>query len=136
MCGLLIDRAIHHSQGWYSDKWASRRVKLMLPPVPGTLVLDGILPDFGPAMGSQTITITVSGAFLKQVTFGPGPFRIEVPLQPHSPEPINVELLAKKFVMAAGTDRRKLCYLLNDVGVEPVELGTSLSMSHVIHSTA
>ncbi|MDQ2945172.1 MAG: glycosyltransferase [Acidobacteriota bacterium] len=135
MCGLLIDRAIHHSQGWYSDKWASRRVKLMLPPVPGTLVLEGIMPDFGPAVPVQTITITVSGVFAKQVTFGPGPFRIEVALQPHTQEPIKVELLAKKFVMAAGTDRRKLCYLLNDVGVEPEELGTSLNMSHVIHST-
>ena len=136
MCGLLIDRAIHHSQGWYSDKWASRRVKLMLPAVPGTLVLEGILPDLGPAVRVQTITITVGGDFLKQVKFGPGPFRMEVPLQPHSPEPIHVELMAKKFVMAAGTDRRKLCYLLNDVRVEPEELGTNLSMSHVIHSTA
>lgn len=135
-CGVLIDRAIHHSQGWYADKWATRRVKLMLPPVAGALVLEGVLPDFGPAVPAQTIAVSVGGVFIKQVTFGPGPFRIEVPLQPHSDEPVSVELKAKRFVKAAGADRRKLCYLLNDVRVMPEGPGESLSISDIIHSTA
>ncbi len=67
----------------------------------------------------------MGGSVFKQVTLGPGPFRIEVPLSPVSGDPVSVEIRAKKFVSAAGSDRRKLCYLLQDMRVIPDEVGTS-----------
>jgi len=49
--GLIIGQTISRSQGLYSDGWAGRLLRYMLPPGNGQLIIEGSLPGWGHLIG-------------------------------------------------------------------------------------
>lgn len=105
-----------HSQGLYSDGWASTRMHLMLPPSDGRYVeLTVTLPP-GP-LERQTIVVRSQGRLLARESFGLGTFTINVPV----PEDLwdgtlTFTIEAARHFVPGTADRRRLCYLLERVG--------------------
>jgi glycosyltransferase involved in cell wall biosynthesis len=79
--GFLIGRTIRESQGLYSDQWASRQLRYMLPPGDGGLVIEGSLPEYE-ALQAQEMYIEANGQQLGQFHLPFGDFQLTVPLPP------------------------------------------------------
>jgi glycosyltransferase involved in cell wall biosynthesis len=120
-CGVLIDRAIRRSQGWYSDGWAGPVVRALLPPPrEDEVVIRGELPEC--PIREQGLIVILNGARALQRRVRTGPFEIpiSVPLE-FRYQPAHLKLKAARgFVPAAGSrssDRRRLCYVLKGVAL-------------------
>lgn len=120
-CGLLIDRAIHRSQGWYGDGWAGPVVRALLPtPREEGVVIRGELPDC--PLREQDLAVTLNGVRVVRPKLRTGPFeiQIEVPLE-FRYQPAHLVLRASRFFVPAAVnrtpDRRRLCYLLKEVAL-------------------
>jgi glycosyltransferase involved in cell wall biosynthesis len=120
-CGLLIDRAIHRSQGWYIDAWAGPVVRAMLPPPrDNEVVIRGELPDC--PIREQCVVVTLNGvtAARRKLRAGPFEIRIEVPVE-FRYQAVHLVLKASRFFVPAAVDgtpaRRRLCYLLREVAL-------------------
>jgi glycosyltransferase involved in cell wall biosynthesis len=105
-----------HSQGLYSDGWASTRAHLMLPPSDGRYIeLTVTLPP-GP-VERQTIVVRSGRRILSRESFGLGTFVLNVPV----PEDLwdaalTFTIEAARHYVPGDADRRRLCYLLERVG--------------------
>jgi len=114
----LIGRTIRESQGLYSDGWAGRVLRYMLPPGAGSLVLQGELPDWESLRG-QTLRVLANGQSLGEFEIANGAFRIAMEL----PENLQNRLLAlkitaKRWLRPVG-DRRCVAYKLDMLGRTP-----------------
>jgi hypothetical protein len=133
--GLVIRRTITHSQGLYTDGWAGPRLRYMLPPASGLVVIEGTVPEH-PYLYGQRLYVRAYGRQLAAVDVPFGAFRIEVtPPSRDGHGPLNIEINAlQSFVPTryplAG-DHRRLAYVLKSVRWEasadepkPVRLAT------------
>jgi len=117
--GLIISRTIAHSQGLYSDGWAGRRLLYMLPRAQGTILIEGILPEYDDLYG-QRLYIRVNGRELRAVDIPFGSFRLEITPPPDLREsPLRLEITAlRTFVpgrFSLRGDRRRLAYQLTGI---------------------
>ena len=115
-----IARILRESQGLFSDGWASRRLRYMLPAGSGKLRIRGHLPEIRHLKG-QALRVLAGGYELLREDLTFGEFDLTtVPLPAASALPANIEIRAAKFFIPAkvglGDDDRKLAYRLHDIG--------------------
>jgi hypothetical protein len=126
--GYIIGRTIHHSQGLYGDGWAGRKLRYMLPPGHGSLVLEGSLPEW-PAFKGQTLRIDCNGRRLGKFRVPQGDFslEIEVPAELQGAR-LDLTVRASRWLVPARFrlrgDRRRLAYRFERLAwSEAVETG-------------
>lgn len=123
---LVTQRLVNHSQGYYSDGWASRKAHFLLtnPGQVSHLRLEGELPNF--RRGYRTIIrVRLNGRPIGDpITVVPGSFRLEwvIPEEMRSSDVLEVTLLSTRWhrPSLAGTnvDRRRLSYRITRISVE------------------
>jgi hypothetical protein len=121
--GLIIGHTIQYSQGLYSDGWAGKTLRYMLPPGSAAVMLDGSVPACNPLRG-QTLRVQANGTPLGEFELPFGDFQITVPLPPKlQTELLNLKIKASRsFVPGRFSlrDRRRLSYLLKGIrSVQP-----------------
>jgi hypothetical protein len=118
--GLIISRTIRHSQGLYADGWAGPRLRYMLPPANGSVLIEGKLPaDFDDLYG-QRLYVSVNGRNLAAFDVPFGAFQLVVtPPAEWQDGPLRLEITAlRSFMPGRFTlrgDRRRLAYLLTGI---------------------
>jgi glycosyltransferase involved in cell wall biosynthesis len=111
----LIGRFAVHSQGLYSDGWASTRVRYMLPPCDGRYIELTVTLPFGP-LERQSIVVRNDRRILARESFGTGTFTLNVPVpQDQWNETVSFTIEAARYFTPAGDDKRRLCYILENV---------------------
>jgi glycosyltransferase involved in cell wall biosynthesis len=124
-CGLWIDRTIAHSQGWYSDGWAGKTVRLMLPPTRGKAILiEGELPN-NSLLHNQKLAVEINGELLSTLALQCGPFRHALVVPKHfQDQALQLRLKASRYFVPGQdgetADGRKLSLLLKSVGLGEV----------------
>lgn len=114
----IIGRVARTAQGLYSDGWAARRLRYMLPPGDGRfLQIDVSLPDG--IVERQELCIWVGGRSIACEAFGHGDYRLFVRV----PEEFWARWFEFEIRAARGRragrisgDNRELCYILRDIG--------------------
>jgi hypothetical protein len=134
--GLIISRTIRHSQGLYPDGWAGRRLRYMLPPAAGPVLIEGVLPEYNDLYG-QRLYISANGRELCafDVPFGNFQFLVELP-SGDLDRPLQLEIRALLSFMPGrftlGGDRRPLAYQLKSIRrVQPSRQAESLACAAV-----
>jgi glycosyltransferase involved in cell wall biosynthesis len=117
--GMIIGHTIHKSQGLYSDGWAGKVLRYMLPPGSGAVMVEGSLPTCN-ALRGQTLHVQVNGTPLGEFDLPFGDFRITIPLPPKfQAQMLNLKIKASQSFMpgrfALSVDRRRLAYLLKSI---------------------
>jgi len=117
--GLVISRTIRESQGLYSDGWAGRLLRYMLPPGDGSLLVEGVLPNLD-ALYGQRIRVQANGVELGAFDLPQGPFQIEAPLPPElHGKPVHLKIRSVRSWtpsrLALTGDRRRLAYQLKSI---------------------
>jgi glycosyltransferase involved in cell wall biosynthesis len=117
--GFLIGHTIRESQGLYSDRWASRRLRYMLPPGGEGLVIEGSVPKLD-ALRAQKMYINANGQQLGQFRLPFGDFRLTVALPPalqgqllHLTIKTSQWFAPGRFTLRG--DRRRLAYKLKSI---------------------
>jgi glycosyltransferase involved in cell wall biosynthesis len=118
--GLIIGRTIRNAQGLYTDGWAGRLLRYMLPPASGPIVIEGSLPNWRHLQG-QELNVTVNGQFLGEFDVPFGDFQLTVPLPPElERQLLHLRIKASRSFMPGSFtlqgDRRHLAYLLKSIG--------------------
>jgi hypothetical protein len=110
----LIGRTVRESQGLYSDGWAGRSLRYMLPPGSSALCLQGELPEWEPLHG-QTLRIFANGQSLSEFSVPNGVFKFNVEL-PHNLQNkvLHLKVTASRWIRAVN-DRRCLAYKLHAI---------------------
>jgi len=112
----IIGREAVHSQGMYSDGWASTRVRYMLPPGNGRYVEIAVTLPPGP-LERQSIVVRNGRTVLARESFGTGTFRLNVPVpQDLWDSTLSFTIEAARHFVPEGADKRRLCYILERVG--------------------
>jgi hypothetical protein len=117
--GLIIGNTIRNSQGLYSDGWAGKLLRYMLPPGAGPLLIEGNLPTWDSFCG-QELHIYANGQSLGRFDIPFGDFQLEVPLPPElHGQVLRLKIKASRSVMtdrfAVNGDRRRLAYQLKSI---------------------
>lgn len=112
----LIGKLAVHSQGIYSDGWASTRVHLMLPPSDGRYIeLTLTLPPG--AIERQSILVRSGRQVFARESFAQGTFTLSIPVPEHLWDgALAFTIETSRYFTPEGADRRRLCYLLEKVG--------------------
>ncbi len=109
-----IHQVLNESQGLYPDGWATRVLRYMMPPGVGSLVINGVLPDWE-EVRKQKLSLYLNERFIERYEISPGAFqlnaRIEKSLQG---EALRIKLVASHWHSPEG-DRRRLAYLFSSV---------------------
>jgi hypothetical protein len=139
--GTIIGRTIHQSQGLYSDGWASRVLRYMLPAGDcPQFIIEGYLPDWPEwaAPRSQTIRIQVNGRSIGLFGVPVGEFQMLVPLpRDIRGAVLDITITSSKWRISEGegsyVNRRKLAFKLHGIRwAEPSStLEDSLHAAHV-----
>jgi glycosyltransferase involved in cell wall biosynthesis len=115
--GYLIYRVLRNSQGWFSDGWAGREAKVMLPAPRGRgLLIRGVLPRC--PIREQELRVVVNGRELRREKFSAGRFEMRFALPGEFANgPLTISLRASRSFTPDGPllARRRLSYLLEDV---------------------
>ena len=118
--GMIVGHYDQHSQGLYADGWAGPVLRYMLPPGNGSLLVEGTVPDWGPAFRGQTLRIKANEHSVGAFSLSPGDFAMRIPL----PESLLGQLLqvrveASRWVIPSRLplrgDRRRLAYLFRGI---------------------
>ena len=111
-----IGQAATHSQGLYSDGWASTRVHLMLPPSDGRYIeLHVTLPPS--PLARQSVVVSSGRRIFARESFGEGTFTLSIPVpEDLGDAPLTFAIETRRYFTPEGADRRRLCYLLEKVG--------------------
>ncbi|MFN3323460.1 MAG: glycosyltransferase family 2 protein [Bryobacteraceae bacterium] len=117
--GKCIERSLEDRQGWYSDGWASPRVRCMLPPGEGAITVRGYMPSW-PTLREQTIRVLLEGERAAEATVTPGDFAFDVPVPERlQGRALRLELRAARHliphVVLGESDHRAICYVLREV---------------------
>lgn len=126
--GAIIGRTVCHSQGLYSDSWASNRLRYMLPPGFGTLIVDGVLPPWRDLQG-QALRVHANGRYLAEIPIEQGDFRlwVDVP-EDFQNRMLDLTIEARRCVTVPrfrlNRDRRKLAFQLKGVRWSCSSMGT------------
>jgi glycosyltransferase involved in cell wall biosynthesis len=117
--GLVIARTIRHSQGLFADGWAGRRLRYMLPPASGPVLIEGTLPEYDDLYG-QRLYVSANGQALRAVDVPFGDFQFAVkPPSEHRDLPLQLEISALRSHMPGRFtlrgDRRRLAYQLKSI---------------------
>ncbi len=119
--GTIIGRTIRESQGLYSDGWAGRVLRFMLPAAEGSaMVIEGTLPEW-PALSGQVLRVMANGRRLGDVRIAHGDFQVEMELPPElHGRVLDLTVTASRWVLPGGRftlrgDRRRLAYLLRGI---------------------
>jgi hypothetical protein len=116
--GTVIGRTIHYSQGLYSDGWAGRTLRYMLPAGHSdSFVMEGLLPG-APALRNQSVRVVANGLRLADLPIPYGDFQLNVKLPPElRGETLRLTLTASRWLVPGrftlGGDRRRLAYRLS-----------------------
>lgn len=90
---LLI---LRHKQGLYPDRWASDRLKWMLPEGAGEVAVRGSVPEH-PRLGGQTLTVHAAGRELGRWPAGPGEFELRFQRPAGGAGPFDFEIRASRY---------------------------------------
>jgi hypothetical protein len=117
--GTVIGRTIRNSQGWYSDGWAGRVVRFMLPPGGSAFAIEGNLPGW-PRLVGQTLRIRANRTWIGKFNVPCGDFRLNVDLPPELHDQLlRLTIVASKWFMpgrfALRGDHRHLAFLLKTI---------------------
>lgn len=125
-CSLVTSYLVNHSQGYYSDGWASPKAHFLLanPGQASCLRLEGEL--FNVRSGYRTaIRARLNGRPLGDpITVVPGSFTLEwaIPEEMRFSELLEVTLLSTRWHVACwdevGNDRRRLSYRVTRIAAE------------------
>lgn len=110
----LIGRTIRESQGLYSDGWAGRTLRFMLPPGSGGIIMRGELPDWAPLEG-QRLRVVANSHFLGKFAVPNGIFdlTVEVPENMQN-KVLDLRVTAARWIRGDG-DPRCLAYKLHSI---------------------
>jgi len=75
---VVVALVHRHAQGLYKDRWASDRLKWMVPEGRGEVTVTGSVPP-SPRLGGQTLVVVVGGRELGRWKVGPGRFQFRFP---------------------------------------------------------
>jgi hypothetical protein len=111
---------VNESQGLFSDGWAGRRLRYMLPPGSGKLRICGYVPEIKQLEG-QAVSILSDGHEVIRRELPFGEFDITIDRLPGlAPLPANIEIRAAKVFIPAkaglSDDNRRLAYQLRHIG--------------------
>lgn len=87
---------LRHAQGLYLDRWASDRLKWMLPEGKGEVVVRGRVPEH-PRLTGQTLAIRAGERELGRWPAGPGAFELRFPRPDGGGDPFEFEILAARY---------------------------------------
>jgi hypothetical protein len=136
LCGKGVLRVYRESQGWYSDGWASRTVHYMIPRREGVkITIQGTLPDVGRALPKQTLRLFADESEVGKFTSGPGEFCFSADMPAGCrEEAVRLRLEADHYFVpqrwGRNADRRKLCYVLKSIDLQPTQKQSSPMLSH------
>ncbi len=126
VCSLITRYLVNHSQGYYSDGWASRRAHFLLvnPGQAACLKLEGELPNL--RRGYRTaIRARLNGRPLGDpITVLPGHFKLEwpIPEEMRSSNLFEVTLLSTRWYLpyrvGVSAKRRRLSYRVTRIAAE------------------
>jgi glycosyltransferase involved in cell wall biosynthesis len=113
----IIGRVTRTAQGLYSDGWAARKLRYMLPPGYGKfLQIDVSLPEG--IVARQTLSICVGGRPVAHESFGPGDYSLYVRV----PEEFwstwfefEIRAARGRRAGALSGDERELCYIVRGI---------------------
>jgi hypothetical protein len=109
---IAIMLILRHAQGFHADRWASRRLRWMLPEGSGDVVIRGALPAGG------TITAFVRGRQAATWRLSGGEFEVRFRAPADSRGPLLFELHASRYTYEWRPRRlsvRRVAFLLNSV---------------------
>ena len=117
--GTIIGRTIHHSQGLYSDGWAGRRLRYMLPPEGGVLVIEGSVPEYR-GLDGQRLDVAANGRRLARLEIPLGAFALTLEIPPElRGHALDLTVTASRWItpgrFTLRGDRRRLAYVLKDI---------------------
>ncbi len=111
-----IGQAATHSQGLYSDGWASTRVHLMLPPSDGRYIELTVTLPSGP-IERQSVVVRSGRQVFARESFAQGTFTLSIPVPENLWDAaVTFTIETSRYFTPEGADRRRLCYLLEKIG--------------------
>ena len=115
----VIGRTIREAQGLYVDGWAARRLRYMLPPGHGHIIVEGHLPDWD-ALRGQVLRVRSDGRCLGEFPLSAGEFRLTIEVPTSRPAKlINLDIVARRWIVLGRLplhgDRRPLAYQLKAI---------------------
>lgn len=114
---VAIRLILRHAQGLYFDRWASDRLKWMLPEGCGDVLLRGTVPP-DPRLAGQHLTVTANGRQLGAWRVGPGDFEARFRVDTDKRSPTAFEVCAARYTRPAlGTERslRRKAFILRSL---------------------
>ena len=118
LCHAAIGKVVREAQGWYSDGWASRRVRYMLPPSHGRYIeLRVRLPEL--PFKRQRIVVRNGETVFARESFEPGLYTISVAVpERYWNQTLSFCIEAERWFVpgARAKDNRRLCYFLEEIG--------------------
>lgn len=119
LCRYKIDHTFAHAQGYYKDKWATRKAHFMLPPGRGRIRVRGSLPDVQGRLNGQKLEVIVNGKLACGVRLETGAFDLRAPVPPEAAASyVRIELRASKAFVPSAADPRRLSYQIDSVDWE------------------
>jgi glycosyltransferase involved in cell wall biosynthesis len=112
--GMLI---LRHAQGFYAERWASDRLKWLLPEGCGDVVIRGTVPDH-PRLAGQQLTARIGSLKLGPWPVGPGGFEVRFRAPGDQPGPLSLELHAARYRrprLGSELSLRRMAYILHSV---------------------
>lgn len=94
--GIPIMLILRHAQGLYPDRWASDRLKWMLPEGAGEVTVRGRVPE-DPRLAGQILTIRAGGRELGRWPVGPGKFELRFERPKGGQGPFEFEIQASRY---------------------------------------
>jgi hypothetical protein len=129
--GTIIGHTLRHSQGLYTDGWAARLLRYVVPRGPGPLIIEGNLP-VRYRLRPQKLRIDANGHPLGEFPLPFGDFRLVIELPPEfQDQSLRLEIKAARWWIpnrfTLRGDRRRLAYRLTSIRRgDPPEAGQAL----------
>jgi len=118
--GFVISRTVRDSQGLYSDGWACRLLRYMLPPGAGPLLIEGSVPEW-PALRNQKLRFHANGCYLGDFHIDAGDFQVavDIPLELEG-QLLSLKVKASRSIMPGRFswhgDHRRLAWRFRSIG--------------------
>ncbi len=115
-CGLVIGHTVMHSQGLYLDRWAAPRLRYMLAPGRGPIVLEGTVPSWLGFSGAQALKVSCNGVDVGTYRVDAGDFQLVIELPEYLDDVVlNFVVQATRHARLGKKpfqgDRRRVAYL-------------------------